>query len=512
MRYCPLCEEKFAPDVLECPRDRVRTLRVRMGMEKYIGVVLDQRWRMERLIGEGGMGAVFEARQVNVDRSVAVKLIRGDFAREEVVVSRFYREARVMSGLQHPNIIKLLDFGQDEESGDLYMVMELLRGRPLADMLRDGEHLALEDVLTLTEQLAAALMVAHSRGVIHRDLKPDNLFIQRVSGRGLHLTLLDFGIARVDEGEVGRLTRTGAIQGTPTYMSPEQAQGDPVTSSVDLYAMGVILYEILTGREPFTGESLMQVLMAHITTPPPELAARWRMAEPLCDPLVRLVNRLLAKRPEDRPESALEVLHEAQAIRAHLQTGAPLAEPTAGFPILDTPLAQAPPPATPPPDPEGWSMETRAPSPLPERPAPARSGTPWALLIVLAALLLGGVAAAALFLLPPGADDTAAPPAADAPPHPDAPTSVAAPGSAPTAPERLQRAEPPVSAPLAAEDAPQEQPAAPSTRRRAIATRPEPPPSAATPPRSAPPVTAPPTSAAPRDRTLEDTLGKMRNP
>lgn len=318
MRYCPICENTFDDQVRRCPTDDVRTLVVDEGMRKFIGRVLDQRWRLLSLIGEGGMGAVFEGRQISVERPVAVKLIRGEFAQEELIVSRFFREAKVMSTLQHPNIITMLDFGQDEETGALYLVMELLRGKPLSALLERKQRFTLSEVVQIGEQIAGALAEAHRQSIIHRDLKPDNLFIDRVQGRGLHVTLLDFGIARVDDNKVTKLTKTGAIQGTPTYMAPEQVEGVGVTPQTDLYAVGVILYEIIAGHEPFRGEGLMQVLMAHLTMPVPELADHWALSEPVCPSLVAVVHRLLAKSPDDRYGDAIELLRDLQAIQLTL--------------------------------------------------------------------------------------------------------------------------------------------------------------------------------------------------
>ena len=322
MRLCPICERNFDDDVRECPDDNVRTLKVDEGMSKYVGYVLDERWRLGELIGEGGMGAVYRGQQVNLDRPVAVKLIRAEFARDDMILSRFFREAKIMSALQHPNIVTMLDFGQDEETGALYLVMELLRGTSLSELLEERRIFSLHQVLSIGAQLAAALSESHQQNVVHRDLKPENIFIDEVPGRDIHVTLIDFGIARVDDNQVTKLTKTGAIQGTPTYMAPEQIEGLEIVPQTDFYALGVILYEMIAGQEPFPGDSLMQVLMAHLTAEPPDLSERWRLQQPVSRMVVDLVHGMLSKNPEDRPESALQLVKTLQSLSSSALTAA----------------------------------------------------------------------------------------------------------------------------------------------------------------------------------------------
>ncbi|MEO1272664.1 MAG: serine/threonine-protein kinase, partial [Myxococcota bacterium] len=268
-RFCPHCEASYPADVKRCPADGTPTLIVSKDVwSRFKGRVLDDRWELGELIGQGGMGAVFRGTQIKLQRPVAVKILRKEIAGDRESIGRFFREAKILSKLQHPNIVTMLDFGQDEDTGSLYMVMELLQGRSLASWLATGEAISLRQILVMMEQLAFALSEAHEQEIVHRDLKPENLFLTRDAN---HLVVLDFGIAKVTDDSVTRLTRTGYIQGTPAYMSPEQAQGRQVGPPTDLYALGVLLYELLSGYEPFRATNVMQVLLQHISDPPKPL-------------------------------------------------------------------------------------------------------------------------------------------------------------------------------------------------------------------------------------------------
>ncbi|MEL6180315.1 MAG: protein kinase [Myxococcota bacterium] len=279
-----------------------------------LGSVLDDRWVLEEVLGCGGMGAVFKARQLSVDRQVAVKLIRPDIVLSTRITARFLREGRILSTLQHPNIVTLFDVGQDTTTGTLYLVMELLSGEPM-DRVQEQRSLRLTDVIELSGQLFSALGAAHSQGIIHRDIKPSNLILEEVASGSLHLTLLDFGVARSERPEDQGLTSTGQIHGTPLYMAPEQVNGIHVTASADLYAAGLIMYRLLSGEDAFEGNSAFDIFVKQVREPPPPLEERWIMETPPHPELIALVNRLLAKSPDDRPASAAEVLAHLHEIR-----------------------------------------------------------------------------------------------------------------------------------------------------------------------------------------------------
>ena len=319
--YCPECETRYEGDEYQnCPADGARLFRLDSDDDKgdpLVGKIIDDRFRIEDLIGAGGMGAVYRAVQLSVNRDVALKVLRAELADEEVALERFYREAKVVSDLSHPNIVRLVDFGRDDQHSLLYLVMEMVKGMDLGDLLKRGRltpNLALEIIY----QTCGALTEPHARGIVHRDLKPENLIIVPISDGTFQVKVLDFGIARALEGGATQLTKTGMICGTPSYMSPEQAQNDDMDGRTDLYALGVILFEMLTGQPPFSGDTSLQVLLNHIRKPAPDLG-QLIPSELVAGPICELVGDLLAKHPEHRPRSARAVRDRVDAIRRQLQ-------------------------------------------------------------------------------------------------------------------------------------------------------------------------------------------------
>ena len=227
--------------------------------DPLVGTVLDGRFRLDRLLGEGGMGRVYAGTQLSVEREVAIKLLRGEALAQRSVKERFLREAKVISGFSHPNIVRLIDFGEDTERRLPYLVMELVRGVSLAELTRRG-RLALPLALEIAYQVCGALVQAHAAGIIHRDLKPDNLQLVPVVGDTFQAKVLDFGIAFPRESNT-RITATGMICGTAYYVAPEQARATEVDGRADLYALGIILYEMLSGHLPFRADSDFQILV-----------------------------------------------------------------------------------------------------------------------------------------------------------------------------------------------------------------------------------------------------------
>ena len=246
-------------------------------------------------IGHGGMAVVYRARQESLDRTVAVKVLSDNLAASTEFMERFRREARTAANLRHPNVITVHDFGQDER-GVPYLVLEYIEGPTLADLMDAG----LDDsrIPGLLDQIAAGLDYAHARGVIHRDIKPGNVLITE-DGRAV---LADFGLAWLLEG--AHLTLTGGVIGTPEYMSPEQAAGEPIDHRSDVYALGVVLYEMLVGERPFVAETPIGVLLKHLQDPAPPLLD----ARPDLPPAVgQVVDRSLLKDPAQRYASAGEL-------------------------------------------------------------------------------------------------------------------------------------------------------------------------------------------------------------
>lgn len=323
-----------------CPHDGWGTVLAARYRSKasLIGHVFDGRFRVEGLIGSGGMGTVYRATQLTVDRPVALKVLRQELAGNLEQVRRFQNEARAASRLSHPNAIRLFDFGQTD-TGELFLVMELLEGEPLSTFLRREAPIPTGRAVRITAQVLKALAEAHDHGIVHRDLKPDNIFLTRVRGEEDFVKVLDFGIAKVAHGDAGgdleTLTRTGMVMGTPTYMAPEQAAGRGVDARSDLYAMGVILFELLSGRPPFRDATPLGVLLHHLKTPAPRLSD----VSPHTDRrLCAVVSACLEKDPERRPASAdslrrsLEDLDSSPGAEAAPTRVTPTSPPSRGGP------------------------------------------------------------------------------------------------------------------------------------------------------------------------------------
>ncbi|RKG60851.1 PEGA domain-containing protein [Corallococcus sp. AB011P] len=278
------------------------------GQEAQEGAVLGN-YQLEKLLGEGSMGRVFQARHVRLGRQVALKVLKPEHARDSSFVQRFFQEARTVNQINHEHIVEVFDFVDESPDGHVYCVMELLRGQSLAALLKE-EGLTLERVQRMGVQVCAALGAAHQVGVVHRDIKPDNLFITQRSGQQDFVKVLDFGVAKLITTQTGvSLTGTldGTIIGTPAYMAPEQAAGLPVDARADIYAVGNILYEMLSGHPPFQAPAFGQLVVQIITQPPPPLPSHLPSGERVPLELAQLVMRCLAKEPEGRPQQLAEV-------------------------------------------------------------------------------------------------------------------------------------------------------------------------------------------------------------
>ncbi len=264
--------------------------------------VLDRHYRVGDIVGVGGMGAVYRGEHVITRQPVAIKVLWRDLAEQPAEVRRFTREARAASLLAHPNTVRVFDFGDDAPSRAIYMVMELLVGRKLSDLLAETLKLEASRVVHIATQVCKALEEAHRKGLVHRDLKPDNIFLQEVAGERDFVKVLDFGLAKFVSGDFERdaLTRTGYVVGSPEYMAPEQAIGSTVTASADLYSLGIVMYECLAGDLPFDAMTTAQVLRKHILDSVPAMDVELGVPARL----ERVVLRCLEKDPEARPASA----------------------------------------------------------------------------------------------------------------------------------------------------------------------------------------------------------------
>jgi serine/threonine-protein kinase len=346
--------------------------------QSQIGRMLAGQFRIDALLGQGGMGAVYKGTQLSVNRAVAIKLIHSSAPNQEELVKRFRREAEATARLSHPNTVRLFDFGVSDAQ-ELYMVMELLEGCDLSAHLQNQGSMPLTEALRLVRQVLCALSEAHTLGIVHRDLKPGNVFLSRVQGGEIFVKVMDFGIAGIEQArDTQKLTMTGAVMGTPAYMSPEQAQGRPVDARSDLYSLGVMMFEMLTGRLPFEADTVVSLLLAHVTKPPARLNEVLQDSPELAA-LQSLLDLLLAKTPEERPNSAAAALEAVDALAAgslnlppQYATGARVAA-TANTVGAATPL--------------GWSVTQGSGA------AGARKHRALVLLMAAAAVVLGGVIA-----------------------------------------------------------------------------------------------------------------------
>ncbi|MBC7932144.1 MAG: protein kinase [Rubrivivax sp.] len=304
MKTCPTCSRQYEGTNSLCPVDGA--VLKKSDKDALIGEVLAGKYRIEEKIDEGGMGCVYRATHVLMEKTIAVKVLHPALAADDNIVERFTREAKAASRISHPHAINVTDFGESE-NGVVYLVMEYLRGRTLKDIIRSEGPMPLTRVVEIVRQVSGALEAAHTEGVVHRDLKSDNIMLEETGG-GDWAKVLDFGIAKiqqdVDNNDPG-LTAPNLIIGTPQYMSPEQcSQASNIDSRSDIYSFGVILFETLTGHVPFAGDSPTAIMMKHLQEPPPSVLDE---RKDLPASVGEVVARALAKQPEDRYQNASEL-------------------------------------------------------------------------------------------------------------------------------------------------------------------------------------------------------------
>jgi serine/threonine-protein kinase len=317
MHTCTKCGTQYDGAEVFCPKDGTRLggegggaklPSVPPTQDPLIGTVVQGRYKVIRQIGEGGMGVVYIAEHVEIEKKVALKILRDDFSKRPEVVERFRQEARSASKIGHAHIVDVTDFGQLDDGG-VYFVMEYLEGQGLSDLIREAA-VPLERAVPIIKQIAHALAAAHKMGIVHRDLKPEHVFlVDRDEDGKDFVKILDFGIAKASDrdSEGERLTKTGMIFGTPEYMSPEQAAGKELDHRVDVYALGCIMFEMFSGTVPFDGDSFMAVLTQHMFEPVPPIEQFNPDTE--VPPSIRgVVYKALAKDKNDRYEdmAALE--------------------------------------------------------------------------------------------------------------------------------------------------------------------------------------------------------------
>lgn len=324
MLHCPICGREYSTETQVCPEDNSllqadSTLVIETPLDPLIGHTLDDKYRIEKRLGAGGMGTVYRARHLLIDRPVAVKVLNPRFVEDEAAQVRFRREARAAGRLQHTNAVGVTDFGRTSD-GYVYIVMELLEGHTLREVLAKEAPLDTARAVAVMLQTAAAVAAAHEAGIIHRDLKPANIFIVQNSEVPAVVKVLDFGIAKLaaeslEDDDSKTLTLVGVMIGTPRYMSPEQCDGVELTPAADVYSLGVILYEMLSGVVPFSGSTPLAIAMKHASVAPRRPSEFVTSIPPA---LEEVVLHALRKRPEDRPANAAEFRLELLATAERL--------------------------------------------------------------------------------------------------------------------------------------------------------------------------------------------------
>jgi serine/threonine protein kinase len=388
MKICPSCKAKFDDDAVVCGHCGARLMldtSETMPDPKHLleGKVLGGNYRVEKLLGQGGMGMVFESRQLSLDRRVAVKVLLAPLAMDREIVERFQREAKAASNIGHSGIVQVIDMGYMKE-GPPFMVMELLQGEDLRMKLKRDGAMDVSETIPIVLQICDALQAAHDMGIVHRDLKPDNIFLVPRRGKGPVAKILDFGLSKLKSADK-TLTATGSLIGTPNYMAPEQISGEgEVDSRTDMYALGSIFYEMVTGRMAYEGRTVQSIFFKIMSeAPPPPRAIRPDIPEGVEAVILRAMSRDPAARFATISEMAESL------VRVGSDMGIPRSQMSV-IPSAHGPVGQAPP--SPPygsgqgyqasgqgyPAGSGFAYGQPPPGPPPSPPPGPQSGYPYA--------------------------------------------------------------------------------------------------------------------------------------
>jgi serine/threonine-protein kinase len=315
---CQSCGNEHSSWEGKCPKcGQTEIIKLNQAQDKMIDKVIKGKFKLIRKLGQGGMGAVYLAEQMGIGHRVAIKFLKSEFSDDVEIARRFMREAKSYARVAHPNAVVFHDFGQDED-GNLFIAMEYCEGVDLKKVIQEQKRLPVADAVDIILQVADVLANAHLKGVIHRDLKPENIMLRK-GMRGVHAKVLDFGIARVLHDGT-QLTVQGAIAGTPRYMSPEQVEGRDVDNRADIYALGILTFETLTGVQPFDGNTIAEILRRQVMDPMPHLSS----VSPDVDfpEIDAVLQKACAKRPDDRyPDMTAFASALAQATPTHQGRG-----------------------------------------------------------------------------------------------------------------------------------------------------------------------------------------------
>src|SRR5438132_11680231 len=313
VKICPVCTTEYRDDVRFCPNDG-QTLRSSGPTHDLVGQVLADRYHIMKKLGEGGMGQVYLAEHVKMGRRSAIKVMNPSMVHDPEAVARFNREASNASRISDAHVCAIYDFGETPE-GLIYLAMEFIEGEPLTELIRSEGGLPLARAADIAIQVAAALQAAHDLGIVHRDLKPDNIMLTRGRDGADAVKVVDFGLAKAVGGEGGgqKVTRTGLVIGTPEFMSPEQLSGDKLDGRSDVYSLGLVLFNMLTGTLPFPADSVQEAMIKRLTDEPAELI---EVRPDLHFPpgLQQVLNTALARSPVDRYQSAAKLAHDLAAV------------------------------------------------------------------------------------------------------------------------------------------------------------------------------------------------------
>ncbi len=313
MKICPVCATEYRDDVRFCPNDG-QTLRSSGPTQNLVGQVLADRYHIMKKLGEGGMGQVYLAEHVKMGRRSAIKVMNPSMVHDPEAVARFNREAANASRISDAHVCAIYDFGETPE-GLIYLAMEFIEGEPLTELIRQEGALPVSRAADIAIQVAAALQAAHDLGIVHRDLKPDNIMLARGRDGSDAVKVVDFGLAKAVGGEGGgqKVTRTGLVVGTPEFMSPEQLSGDKLDGRTDVYSLGLVFFNMLTGTLPFPADSVQEAMIKRLTDEPAELL---EVRPDLHFPpgLQQILDTALARNPVDRYQSAAKFAHDLAAV------------------------------------------------------------------------------------------------------------------------------------------------------------------------------------------------------
>ncbi len=391
MTQCPQCGEPLEAGARFCggcgaalsstERDSLHPAGLGATTDNQIaGREIAGRYRILSQLGQGGMGAVYRAQQISLKRTVALKLLRAELSQEPGLVRRFNAEAELAAKLNHPNTVTLFDFGQDHD-GTLFIAMEFVAGKSLRSVMASEGPLPPDRALAIAKQICASLSDAHSHGIVHRDLKPDNVMLTERGKERDVVRVLDFGIAKLrdERGDATamQMTQAGDLLGTPQYMAPEQIRGETVDGRTDVYALGAMLYEMVTGRLPFEAPTVMAILSKHLTEMPVSPASR-RPDLPIPGTLDQLIMEALQKSPGGRPPSMEALGERVNALLTQFRANATTAQGTGSNPFLEPRLTTRPPgvPLTSPPGAVQAGVGTPVPGPGHATPPPAGTAAP----------------------------------------------------------------------------------------------------------------------------------------